>query len=461
MDFSHIESTLAQWPHWLQSAVLLSIVFILIANFFSDNDYRRKAIAFLSVFICSFGVIKGFGGNDPAVGLFFCVLSIGVFTWNWFGKDSDSDKEKWVLGLFSLFLLIVFIYFGAFSNMRFPKSYSLDIPIRYNIKSHLIWGGVALVAFFHAFFHYGKPERSVWLGHRIFLSQFLIYFWTVFITITVLSNWNTLGVMGTYNRFDALTKHIYYGFHVDALNKYGTTKLHKAIRDKDLNRVIELVEAGADVNLHSYSITGNGQAPLHYAALFGDYDIFKYLIEKGVHINSVVDNPLFVHAVVSKAINTKDFSIYNLLLQKGADLNMTDRLIHMVAKLDNDPEGRLLKELIEKGEDINHVASVGTPLHFAVSSGNLNAIKVLVEAGANLSALDKQHQTPYVAAIRGVESLERFNSEYTKKRLVKCREVVKYFEGLEYPSGTQNYISDTKKEVNTKQDEKAIIELEW
>jgi peptide-methionine (S)-S-oxide reductase len=51
-----------------------------------------------------------------------------------------------------------------------------------------------------------------------------------------------------------------------------------------------------------------------------------------------------------------------------------------------------LRRMIAAGADLNAPAAAlyshGTPLHHAVSSGSLEAVKVMVEAGANVSAID-------------------------------------------------------------------------
>ncbi|HEX2122414.1 MAG TPA: ankyrin repeat domain-containing protein [Thermoanaerobaculia bacterium] len=61
---------------------------------------------------------------------------------------------------------------------------------------------------------------------------------------------------------------------------------------------------------------------------------------------------------------------------------------------------RMLSMLIERGADINACAPAGfhahaTPLHHAVDSGSLDAVKVLAEAGANRDTRDRvYHATP-------------------------------------------------------------------
>jgi peptide-methionine (S)-S-oxide reductase len=62
----------------------------------------------------------------------------------------------------------------------------------------------------------------------------------------------------------------------------------------------------------------------------------------------------------------------------------------VLAALNGKPEA--LRRMIDWGIDVNapssNLYSHGTPLHHAVCSGSIAAVKVLVEAGANLSAKD-------------------------------------------------------------------------
>jgi peptide-methionine (S)-S-oxide reductase len=81
-----------------------------------------------------------------------------------------------------------------------------------------------------------------------------------------------------------------------------------------------------------------------------------------------------------------------------------------------------LRRLIEMGVDVNAIStdlySHATPLHHAVSSGSLEAVRVLVEAGAQLSARDTVYNgTPleWAEHSRGKEAYDRI-AAYLRER---------------------------------------------
>ena len=85
---------------------------------------------------------------------------------------------------------------------------------------------------------------------------------------------------------------------------------------------------------------------------------------------------------------------YGALLVKDAELLDT---VSGSAALNGKAEG--LARLLPLGVDLNAFTSGfythATPLHHAVWSGSLEAVKVLVEAGANLATKDSaEHATP-------------------------------------------------------------------
>jgi ankyrin repeat protein len=60
----------------------------------------------------------------------------------------------------------------------------------------------------------------------------------------------------------------------------------------------------------------------------------------------------------------------------------------------------MAETLLKNKADVNLAFKNGnTPLHFAVASGNLKIVKLLVEKGANKNAKNNKGQTPFDIAI--------------------------------------------------------------
>ena len=78
-------------------------------------------------------------------------------------------------------------------------------------------------------------------------------------------------------------------------------------------------------------------------------------------------------------------AVANTLLHDAARANDVERLEALVARRGVDPT------------DVYHA----TPLHVAAGAGSLEAVAVLLDLGADVSAVDAEHRTPLHYAARG------------------------------------------------------------
>ena len=245
---------------------------------------------------------------------------------------------------------------------------------------------------------------------------------------------------------------------VDARSTGGFTPLMFAAQSGDMDCARMLLEAGADVN-ESTPEYGN---VLDVAAASGHEALAVYLLEKGANPNSADKHGITaLHNAVQKGLSTLTKVRYDAsyrlqppnmpqlvraLLEKGANPNArikdsddrgpSDSLFNMrgatpffLAAASADAE--LMRILAAKGADPNLAAGANvTPLMAAAAAtctgpcafqgGNVNpdpeeerkgleAVKVAVEAGANIRAVDRDGQTAmHFAGFTGVDSIVQF-----------------------------------------------------
>jgi ankyrin repeat protein len=150
----------------------------------------------------------------------------------------------------------------------------------------------------------------------------------------------------------------------------GKTLLHYAIQIHSSDRARMLLKAGVDVNARAWE----DATPLHFAARFDCSACAQELIAAGAKVNSRDKDgwsPIF---------QASD-DLLPILLKAGADMNIRDHDGNL-------PLHRNFKrQFIVAGVDVNarNVAGL-TPLHFAALGGNLAALQMLVDNGADLSA---------------------------------------------------------------------------
>jgi ankyrin repeat protein len=133
--------------------------------------------------------------------------------------------------------------------------------------------------------------------------------------------------------------------------------LSHAVIAKDVARVKEIIDAGADVNAKD----ALGRTPLHLAAFHGQTEIIDLLIAHGADVNArdlAAMSPL--HAAV---IAGKQGAAVQMLLDRNADLHAID----------------------EKGQ---------TALHLAAATGQPKLTTFLIERGADVHRTDFDGQIP-------------------------------------------------------------------
>lgn len=176
---------------------------------------------------------------------------------------------------------------------------------------------------------------------------------------------------------------------------YSQTPLYSAIYSGNTEIVKYLLDHNADPNSKSYYTF-----PLLAAIKLGNAEIVKSLIEHGADLG--IKNTS-AQTLLHYVIELKHTEIAKYLIDRGINVDTRDissgkSPLHFAMHIKN---MEVVKYLIEHNADIDIQDSYGlTPLHLAVDLGDKKMIEQLVEKGANINAQDNDGWTPLVHAVR-------------------------------------------------------------
>ncbi|XP_034948859.1 palmitoyltransferase Hip14 isoform X2 [Chelonus insularis] len=238
------------------------------------------------------------------------------------------------------------------------------------------------------------------------------------------------------------------------LQDYSNFDIVKATQYGALERVTELVEAGADVNQpDSETVT-----LLHWAAINNRTEIVKYLIAKGANVDAIGGE--LASTPLHWATRQGHLSTFAILMRAGADPTLRDSegfaCIHLAAQFGhtgivaylvakginpNDPDRSSMTPLMWSAFKVNRLDPTrlllvlgashsltdiihgNTALHWAIIAKNNTAIHTLITHGASLDVPNSQHETP-MTLLRphiGAEWLGPTISQEIRERLGRTR----------------------------------------
>jgi ankyrin repeat protein len=164
-----------------------------------------------------------------------------------------------------------------------------------------------------------------------------------------------------------------------ASNADGKTPLHYAAISGNVDRIKNLIDSGNKVNIKD----NDHKSALYYAALNNHADVVKWLVEQGA---SFEDIEIKGFPLLTYAIQQRWGAVVDAILMSPTPYNIDKRdcysfppVYYAVAWEMPD----ILKKLIEKGANINQKFNAkkdGTLMHRAAQSVNADCLHVLIEA---------------------------------------------------------------------------------
>lgn len=189
--------------------------------------------------------------------------------------------------------------------------------------------------------------------------------------------------------------------NIDILDNHGRHVWHYAAVSGSLE-VMEVIRAKVPVDVKTKNTEQH--TALWLAADQGKLELVNWLINLGADVNAsqLSDGKTALHT----AILNKHSSVAKLLIEKSVDINKGDKdlatpLYYSVQSTDYD-SNQLTKYLIDNGANVHSsILSINgyTSLHMASLFGNIEAVRMLIKAGADVNAVDVRGYTPIFSAI--------------------------------------------------------------
>ena len=173
------------------------------------------------------------------------------------------------------------------------------------------------------------------------------------------------------------------GSAVDAQNKFGWTSLHFAAEGTDGEVVRRLLDAGANVNSRDH----DDSTPLNKAAFSGNREVVETLLAANPDIEALdLSGQTALHSAAIRGKDQYSDGVLEAPLAAGAEVNAPSK------------------------DDLFKEYDGYTPAHLAILVGNLEAVRVLVEHNADLSALTASGNDALAIAREERKMLEHLKS---------------------------------------------------
>jgi ankyrin repeat protein/uncharacterized membrane protein YgcG len=193
---------------------------------------------------------------------------------------------------------------------------------------------------------------------------------------------------------------------IGAADVEGSTALHRAAHSGNLACVKLLLERRADVRLTDAS----RGTPLHNAAYAGRKDVVVALLDAGAALDAADEAG---NSALHLAMHQSQRDCAKVLLARGADVKLRNRKgmipLHYAVN-----DVKCLKLLLDLGCELDARDDRGrAPLFYAVRGTCEDAVRVLVQSGADVRATDKKGKS---AADVATKDAKRWLARYLRER---------------------------------------------
>lgn len=158
-----------------------------------------------------------------------------------------------------------------------------------------------------------------------------------------------------------------------------------------------LLDAGANADVAD----DHKRTALMFASSSGNADVAGLLLDRGANVNAGPHTPLMC-ACAGKHAGSKGYrETVKLLLARGADVHAVDPEYGTTALLrsifSNDVE--IVRMVLDAGADVNAATKDGETALMGAAVGKLDIAKLLIERGANVDAQNSSGDTALIRAV--------------------------------------------------------------
>jgi uncharacterized protein len=171
-----------------------------------------------------------------------------------------------------------------------------------------------------------------------------------------------------------------------------------AVDQKNIAEINSLLQRGANINAQEPI---NGHFALQYAINWPDIALLKLLLDKGANVNLTDKGGNTALTDAARRGGPEYAAITKLLIERGADVHANGDSAIIDAAREAQPD--IVRLLLSKGAPANvrdPDRKNNTVLMEAASGSSVENVQLLIEAGADIQATNDEGQTAFMKAVR-------------------------------------------------------------